>query len=126
MTGEVARFIRVGLVTVGVDYACYMALLWLGVSIAPAKAAGFICGAVFAFYANRTITFRALGRRHAALWFATVYLASLVSNVAVNKVVLMVFPQAITLAFLVATGVSATMNFVGMKYLVFSKPGADA
>jgi polyisoprenyl-phosphate glycosyltransferase len=126
MSGEIARFIVVGLTTVGVDYACYMSLLWLGLSITPAKGAGFICGAIFAFYANRAVTFRALGRRHAPLWFAIVYLTSLISNVAVNKVVLLALPQAILLAFLIATGVSATINFIGMKYLVFTKPGMDA
>ena len=126
MTAEVGRFLIVGLLTVGLDYSIYSTLLWLAVPVAPAKAAGFIGGAVFAFFANREITFLAKGRSYAPLRFGLVYLISLAANVGMNKLALTLLPDAIKIAFLVATGVSATLNFVGMKLFVFSVPRSGA
>ncbi len=119
-----ARFLLVGLTTVAIDYAAYLLLLSAGIAISPAKAAGFVCGAVFAFFANREFTFAAPGRRYAVPRFAAVYLASLAANVAVNRLGLMIAPGQILPAFLAATALSAAMNFTGMKLFVFKQRGS--
>lgn len=124
MAGEIGRFLIIGSITVGVDYVTYLSLLWLTVPVAPAKAVGFICGAVFAFFANREITFAAAGRSYASLRFGAVYLISLAVNVGVNNLVLTALPGGREIAFLAATALSAALNFVGMKLFVFSVPGA--
>ncbi|MBW3654818.1 MAG: GtrA family protein [Gemmatimonadetes bacterium] len=122
-SAQLRRFLVVGLLTVAVDGAAYRALLWAGVPVHAAKAAGFGTGSVFAYFANRAYTFgsRARGARTFAA-FAGVYLATLAVNVAVNAAVLARAGRgdgAVALAFLCATATSATLNFMGMKHLVF-------
>jgi putative flippase GtrA len=57
------------------------------------------------------------------LWrFAALYGATLGANVLVNLLALKFFTDAtaaVYLAFLLATGISATLNFLGMKMFVF-------
>lgn len=124
---ELAVFLVVGVLTVAIDFVSYRGLLatgWLGID--PAKAAGFLIGTVFAYFANRLWTFGhhrpAAG---SALRFALLYATTLAANVAVNAVLLAVLADwsyALQLAFLVATCVSAALNFLGMKLFVF-RPG---
>ena len=118
---ELGRFLIVGLTTVAIDFAVYRLLLLTGLVVGLAKTAGFIAGTVFAYFANKRWTFgvqRAGVDAGEAARFAAVYAVSLAANVTANGVVLHFFPS-ILLAFLAATGVSAAMNFLGMKFLVF-------
>jgi putative flippase GtrA len=86
----------------------------------------FVAGAVWAFFANRTFTFR----RGVTGWggvaaFVAVYFGTLIVNVAVNSAVLAVLPASLPRslalggAWFVATGLSASLNFIGMKVFVF-------
>jgi putative flippase GtrA len=118
---ELGRFLIVGLTTVAIDFTVYRLLLATGLVVGLAKTAGFIAGTVFAYFANKKWTFgvqRTGVDAIEAARFAAVYAVSLAANVTTNGVVLHFLPS-IVLAFLVATGVSATMNFLGMKFLVF-------
>ncbi|MBJ9939179.1 GtrA family protein [Burkholderia multivorans] len=120
---EVLIFLIVGTLTVGIDFLCYTLLLGSGVQYAFAKAVGFIAGTVFAYFANRWWTFG--HRRHAsgsALRFIMLYALTLGGNVLVNHVVLFFIGErtgAVRLAFLFATGISAALNFLGMRLFVF-------
>lgn len=115
-----------------VDFLTYRGLVWaqlFGVDLA--KAIGFLAGTVFAYFANRAWTFGQ--RRYAAgsAWrFATLYASTLGANVLVNAIALVILAGmtgAIQTAFLLATGVSATLNFLGMKFFVFkSLPQAES
>jgi len=122
---EIFRFLVVGFTTVAIDFCSYRLLLALGAPYAPGKAAGFVVGTVFAYFANRFWTFAGQGVRPAPgnpLRFAVLYATTLLCNVAANSVLLSAFSayrHAIPVAFLVATALSATLNFLGMKYLVF-------
>ena len=119
---QIPRFLVVGVLTVLVDYAVYFILLSLDVPIPLAKAISFIAGAVFAYFANMRYTFQASGSYVAFASFWGVYLVNLVVNVSVNSGVIALIgdrPAVELTAFLVATGVSATLNFIGMKFLVF-------
>jgi putative flippase GtrA len=118
---ELGRFLIVGLTTVGIDFSVYRLLLLAGLAVGVAKAIGFVAGTVFAYFANKRWTFgvqRAGVDAFEAARFAAVYAVSLAANVTANGVVLHFLPS-IVFAFLVATGISATMNFLGMKFLVF-------
>lgn len=92
-------------------------------SIDTAKAMGFIVGTLFAYFANRFWTFG--HKQHAAGsgWrFVALYTVALSANVLINALVLSVMmglAGAMSMAFLIATAVSAMMNFVGMKFFVF-------
>ncbi|WP_160309528.1 glycosyltransferase [Lysobacter capsici] len=128
LRGELARFVLVGITSVVIDFAVYRGLLALAIAVHPAKTAGYIAGAVFGYFANRSFTFRvgAQWRQRELLSFIAVYLIALGANVVVNSLVLAVLGRgeiALVSAFVAATGVSAAMNFVGLKLFVF---GANA
>lgn len=131
LRGEFARFLLVGFTSVAIDFAVYRGLLALAIAVHPAKTAGYIAGAVFGYFANRSFTFRvgARWRQRELLGFIAVYLVALAANVAVNSLVLAVLGRnetTLALAFVAATGVSAAMNFVGLKLFVFGSNDAGS
>jgi NDP-sugar pyrophosphorylase family protein/putative flippase GtrA len=126
--GEMARFVPVGALAVALDLFVYGALTSIGVATGPAKATGFVSGAVLSFFGNRNFTFRRRTKQMGVVLFALVYLASLLVNVAVNEGALALLGSTgpelgatarAIVAVLLATGASATVNFVGMKAMVF-------
>ncbi|WP_204271600.1 GtrA family protein, partial [Escherichia coli] len=72
---------------------------------------------------------RAQGGVGVALRFVAVYLTTLLVNVGANTATVAVMGHdriGLATAFLVATAISAALNFIGMKYLVFShRPAAS-
>jgi putative flippase GtrA len=120
---EVLKFLIVGCSCVAVDYLTYLTLLHLGVKIPVAKMIGFLMGTTCTYFANRFWTFKArqsTGRSTIGP-FLVVYAASLSLNIGVNQGILIAFqfPYVITVAFVIAAGLSAALNFVGMKFFVF-------
>src|SRR5690606_41917486 len=114
-----------GSLTVLVDLGFYTLLNFLGVSSFDInKAISFIIGTLFAYVANRFWTFshtNAPGKLH---YFFLLYLSSLVVNVTANGILIRIFGEIepwIFIAFIIATGMSAVMNFLGMKFIVFKK-----
>lgn len=128
---EFGIFLIVGSLTVLVDFAVYRGLLWLDVtSIDLAKGVSFLAGTVFAYFANRFWTF---GHQSIAAGsvgrFAALYLSTLIANIAVNALALKALidvPSSLQWAFLLATGVSAILNFLGMKFFVFHSQAKPA
>jgi putative flippase GtrA len=121
---ELGIFLIVGTLTVLIDFGAYLSLLWLGVTgVDIAKAIGFLVGTLFAYFANRFWTFGQKSHAPGSLWrFVALYGATLGANVLVNSLALKFFAGTIAivhLAFLLATGVSAILNFLGMKLFVF-------
>ncbi|MDF3036205.1 MAG: hypothetical protein K0S28_1479 [Paucimonas sp.] len=120
---ELRVFLVVGSLTVLVDFLVYRGLVWTEMRVDMAKGIGFLAGTVFAYFANKLWTFnRTAHAAGSALRFALLYAATLGANVAVNSLVLSALSEiaaAMQIAFLFATGVSATLNFVGMKFFVF-------
>lgn len=126
MKREALIFLVVGTFTVLIDLATYRTGLALDAPVAAAKGVGFATGTVFAFLANKFWTFGASGGLHGQLWrFLLLYGVTLVVNIGVNALALAALggvSLAILLAFLLATGTSAVMNFIGMKLFVFASP----
>jgi putative flippase GtrA len=121
---ELGIFLIVGTLTVLIDFGAYLSLLWLGVTgVDIAKAIGFLVGTLFAYFANRFWTFGQKSPAPGSLWrFVALYGATLGANVLVNSLALKFFAGTIAivhLAFFLATGVSAILNFLGMKLFVF-------
>jgi len=123
---EARIFLVVGALTVAVDFGLYQLLL-ISLnerSVPVAKAGGFIGGTVFAYLVNKAWTFNQ--HTHApgsAARFAGLYASTLLANVIVNTVVLELVGGSFLgrqVAFLLATAVSATLNFLGMKHFVFT------
>ncbi|WP_316151106.1 GtrA family protein [Cupriavidus sp. BIC8F] len=129
---ELRIFLIVGLLTVLVDFFSYRALVLLNaLNVDAAKAVSFLLGTLFAYFANRAWTFGQ--HTHATgtfIRFALLYTTTLGANVLVNRITLGVMgniPGTLQIAFLFATTVSATLNFIGMKYYVFRrKPSTEA
>jgi putative flippase GtrA len=122
--GPLLRFLVVGSVTVLVDAAAYAALTAAGVPAETAKAASFVLGAVFAYFANWRFTFGNRRSRYSELLFVVVYALALGLNVLVNagvRALLGTDTGPAVVAFLAATGVSAVWNFVGMSLFVFHR-----
>ena len=122
---ELSIFLVVGCLTVAIDFIVYRGLTYFFLcEISLAKAIGFISGCILAYFANRYWTFNQQATRSGSLWrFTLVYAVGLVANVLINQGVLSSWdsPAALYVAFLVATGVSATLNFMGMKWFVFTQ-----
>ena len=120
---ELAVFLVVGVTTVLIDYCTYRGLAWGGVAVDVAKAAGFLTGTVFAYVANKAWTFGHARHAPGSLWrFALLYALTLGANVLINATALRALAGArfaVQAAFLLATGTSAILNFLGMKFFVF-------
>lgn len=121
---ELGLFLVVGSLTVLIDYLSYRSLVWGQLlAVDAAKGVGFVSGTVFAYYANRFWTFGHKQYAAGSAWrFALLYAVTLSTNVVINALVLnfiIALPDAVQFAFLIATAVSATLNFVGMKSFVF-------
>jgi putative flippase GtrA len=128
---EIAIFLVVGILTVAIDFSVYYSLIYLGFdSVNIAKGMGFIGGSIFAYFANRFWTFKDQDTRSGSiLRFAMVYIVGLNANVLINHFSIFMFnhfvshndySRVIFCAFVLATGVSAALNFLGMKFFVFS------
>ena len=121
---EVARFLIVGGTTVLIDLICYFILIYMGFDIPLSKGVSFSVGTVFAYFANRNYTFQSsMGGFFRFTLFILLYLSTLVVNVVSNEIVLKLTSQindSLMIAFLIATFLSATLNFIGMKYIIFN------
>lgn len=121
---ELAIFLVVGGLTVVVDYLTYRSIVWTGLlETNLAKGAGFLTGTVFAYFANRLWTFGTRAHAAGSVWrFAALYTLTLLINIYANALMLSVlsgFPSSVQAAFVITTGLSATLNFLGMKLFVF-------
>lgn len=123
---EASIFLFVGLLTVVIDFCTYRLLLWSGVlDVATAKTIGFLTGTIFAYVANRMWTFRHTQSGGSVPRFVLLYTCTLGINVCINSGVLHLAGTnqlGIGAAFILATGCSAVLNFLGMKFFVFKRP----
>ncbi len=130
---ELGIFIIVGLITIAIDFALYYSLirhpLFGTENLNLAKGISFIGGTLFAYIANRFWTFNQQTIRSGSFGrFIVVYILGLVANITFNYLAITFFnfffgiPQySIILAFLLATCISASLNFIGMKCFVFTE-----
>lgn len=125
---ELFLFIIIGLTTVLIDLFTYLVLIELDfLLISIAKAIGFLLGTIFSYFANRYWTFGNKKFISGNFWrFVFLYLTTLGTNVFFNKVSLILFIDvmyAIHISFIIATIISASLNFLGMKFFVFVPSG---
>jgi putative flippase GtrA len=115
---ELKRFLVAGLSAVCTDLIVYYALLnFLSPDIA--KGVSFLLGTLVAFVINKYWTFEKYEKSYKEVTqFALLYSVTLGVNVMTNKIVLD-YTQIVFLAFLVATGMSTVLNFIGQKWWVF-------
>jgi len=121
---RISHFLIVGASTVLVDFITYRSLIEFQVmEIEMAKATGSLVGTLFAYFANRFETFGHKSHASGSAWrFSALYASTLGANVLINALALKLLADmaiAFQSAFLLATGVSAPLNFPGMKLFVF-------
>ncbi len=122
-SSEVSRFIIVGSSTVLLDLFFYNVLLKFGISSSNSKGLSFIVGAFYSYFANKSFTFNY--RKYQLtkfILFLMLNVSTLLANVFINEVLLNILNRtdlSYVIAFLSATIVSATLNFLGLKYIVF-------
>ncbi len=124
---QALRFLLVGATTVAIDFVFYQLFALVGVPLTPAKAISFVVATVCAYLFNRSFTFGSAGGRRTAVSFTLLYAVTLVVNVGVNALGLHLISAdrdlRVVAAFLFAQVVSSTINFFGMRHLVFAAPG---
>ena len=125
LSRQIKIFIFVGFITVSVDFLIYKTLLsFMLMQVDLAKGVGFVGGTLFSYFANRFWTFSSPNHpKRSAVRFVVLYCLTLVINILVNAGVLSILSESIVaenVAFLLATGTSAVINFLGMKWLVFN------
>lgn len=122
---EIRIFLVVGVLTVAIDYAFYQLLLQVeSLPLTIAKAFGFLAGTIFSYCANRYWTFsQRHPLRNSIIRFYILYGLTLGLNVISNSLIMDLFSYVnyvMQFAFIVATGLSATINFIGMRFFVFT------
>jgi len=123
---HVVGFLVAGILATTGDAVAYAALLTIGWTHDPAKAASFVVGALISFTLNRRFTFRSQGALHReAVAFSALYAVTFLLNVGVNHVgVALLVPSldhlGSSLAFLAATAASTVANFLGQRLWVFT------
>ena len=118
---EVLRFLVGGGTAVVVDFCIYRLLLLFSWNMDIAKMISFICGAGVGFIINKFWTFeRKRFVIKEVLKYVALYTCTGVINAIVNRCTLSIINIQIV-GFLVATGVSTVLNFLGQKYVVFER-----
>jgi putative flippase GtrA len=116
-------FIIIGISSTFLNYSIYSGLFYQGISTPISKFVGFVSGMVFSYFGNKIITFNDNRKSLSITWrFVLVYATGAVHDVGVNEIILFGLDELSykrEIAFVFATLVSATVNFLGMKLFVF-------
>ena len=121
---KLKSFIIVGLVAVLFDYLTYVSFNTIIHNISISKAFGFIFGTSFSFLGNKTYTFKTnfsivKFMKYLMLYFLTLNLNILSNNYFLANLNTIKFSGQIS--FIMATGICAVINFIGLNYFVFHK-----
>jgi putative flippase GtrA len=129
---EFLRYLFSGFSAVGTDLLTYSFLLEpMGPS--PAKTLSFIAATMVSYTLNKFWTFKQAEHSWREMFsFALLYSVSLIANVLVNKIALFIVhvhvPPLVQveyqIAWLMATGTSTVLNYIGQKFWVFKKKPA--
>lgn len=115
---ELKRFLIAGSGAVLTDFVTYYLMLnFLSHNIA--KTISFLLGTVVAFILNKYWTFENKQKSFKQIiQFLFLYMLTLTINIFTNSFVLNI-TSLVLLSFVIATGVSTILNFIGQKWWVF-------
>ncbi len=120
---QLRRFIVTGLTATVVDSSVYALMLYLGMDFSPAKACGFMAALSVAYNGHRRWTFSTRGSRRRMAAFAGLYIMTFIINNLTNTLMLEILGKeqktGIAGAFIVATGLTALVNFTVLKFFIF-------
>lgn len=139
---QLVKFTLIGLLAVSVDFLCYFILLnifpaKLSQTIgneALAKSISFMCGMTVTYFFNKFWTWKKKDRSQKRLIkFGILYGIALLINVGTNSALLFILhqysrffnlPFKYFIAFIGASGLSASFSFMGQKFWVFKTSNA--
>jgi len=130
LSAQLRRFLITGLSAAAIDATVYTMLLYIGLDYAPAKAGGFVAALAFAYNGHRRWTFSTHGSKKRMAGFAGLYITTFTINNLTNTLMLGILGTAqrtdVAAAFVVATGITAVVNFTMLKFLIFrpARPAA--
>jgi putative flippase GtrA len=117
---QISRFLVIGCTSVVIDFVVYALLTRARLSPPLAKGLSYLAGMLFGFLGNKFWTFESSRKSTSEpITYILLYAATLGVNVAINSGVLALFADAKLFAFLVATGVTTVLNFLGMRWITF-------
>ena len=118
---QLILFFICGLTSFSVDAFLYHTLLPM-VMIPTAKGFSFIGGTVTSFTLNKYITFRQKQfSSEEIIRFAALYACTLCLNIGINQLGIHLFNGRLPSAFLLATAITAIVNFIGQRGWVFKQ-----
>ena len=118
---EILKFLVGGGTAVIVDFFTYKIFMILGLERTIAKTLSFICGSIVGFIINKYWTFKSPKFQiKEILKYTVLYILTAFINSQVNEYTLLLFGNEM-FAFLCATGVSTILNFLGQKFLIFTR-----
>ena len=124
------RFLLGGALAVGLDWGTYLILAELsGLNALTSKVSSFLLGTIFAFFFNGKIAFQAkLSASHFVRHIA-LYTFSLIANATAFGLIKNLFLTSnfsgTLISLIVATSISMSLNFLGMRYWVFNLVGGE-
>ena len=117
---EYIRFLIAGSLVFIIDFFLYKAF-FPHTSIVFAKAVAYIGGTITGFCINKIWTFKSKKFFWREIFkYIFLYTCTAGINTFVNKYVF-VFTGLFIFSYLVATGISTIINFIGQKYFIFNK-----
>jgi len=126
---ELLFFVINGLVSVTIAYGVYLQLMAVGLLVELASGLAYFAGMIYGFFANKCLTFRDERKNSTTAKIARyvlLHIGTLLLNVQVNSFLLGVL-RGLSLdffiAFISAIGISTIINYIGMKYWIFTKVG---
>ena len=123
LVAQLLRFVVVGVVSAGVDFGIYHALLAVEAPSWLARAISFICGTTTAYLLNKRFTFgAAAGGRGRLAGFVALYATTFGIAVGVNALALALLPEMsakASIAWVISQGTATAINFVMLRTVVF-------
>ena len=119
---EIYKFIIIGIIAVSIDaFVYYLLGNFEFFSYEISKRISFICGAAFAFFFNRSYVFQIKHKNISQiLGFSILYFTSFLCNAFSHDIVLNELDIP-SVAFIFATAISTTINYLGQKFIIFKK-----
>lgn len=115
---EIGRFLIAGIIVLVVDASFYYLLLFF-LQPSLSKAIAFICGTTAAYLLNKFWTFKKSGYCHKEIIkFIILYLGTMSVNVGINSLFLS-YSNNFPLSYVIATAITASINYLGQKFIVF-------
>ncbi len=116
---QINKFFFAGLIAVATDMFVYYLLLNI-FNPEISKGISFVVGSGVAYALNKYWTFEKPDKSfREILRFIILYGTTLGLNVMTNKIILD-YTEIVIISFLIATGVSTILNFIGQKWWVFN------